>query len=126
MQTPYIGETKFKICSRGDQHRKNVIQNKIDYSGTTQHSQKCDQCIEWESLPTLKVENNKFDRKVREALEIQYHQCGPKKGGMNFDDDQYVNTKFWTPCGIGRMMQEMLTLQSHLLPIPLHCPVTVE
>ena len=37
-KTPYTGETKFKICSRGDQHRKNVIQNKIDYSGTTQHS----------------------------------------------------------------------------------------
>ena len=63
-KTPYIGETKFKICSRGDQHRKNVIQSKIDYSGTTQHSQKCEQGIEWESLTTLKVENNKFDRKV--------------------------------------------------------------
>ena len=95
--TPYIGETKFKICSRGDQYRKNVIQNKIDYCGTTQHSQKCNKGIEWESLTALKVENNKFDRKVRGALEIQYHECGPKKGGMNLDDGQYVNTKFWTP-----------------------------
>ena len=59
-KTPYIGETKFKICPRGDQHRKNVIQNKIDYSGTTQHSQKCYQGIEWESLPTLKS-NLKFN-----------------------------------------------------------------
>ena len=49
------------------------------------------------SLTTLNVENNKFDRKVREALEIQYHECGSKKGGMNLDDGQYANTKFWTP-----------------------------
>ena len=56
-----------------------------------------DKGIEWESLTTLKVKNNKFDRKVQEALGIQYHECEPKKGGMNLDDGQYVNTKFWTP-----------------------------
>ena len=42
-------------------------------------------------------ETNRFERKVREVLEIQYHKCGPKKGGMNLDDGQYVTTKFWTP-----------------------------
>ena len=94
---PYTGETKFKICSRGSQHRNNVIQNKIDYSGVVQHSRDCDKGIEWESLTTLKVETKRFERKVREALEIQYHECGPKKGGMNLDDGQYVTTKFWTP-----------------------------
>ena len=48
-------------------------------------------------MKTLKVEANRFNRKVRESLEIQYHGCGPKKGGMNLDDGQYVKTKFWTP-----------------------------
>ena len=28
-------------------------------------------------MRTLKVETKKFDRKVREALEIQKHQCSP-------------------------------------------------
>ena len=94
---PYTGETKLKICSRGNQHRKNLTQNIIDYSGIVQHSLKCDKGISWESLTTLKVETNRFERKVWEALEIQYHECGPKKGGMNLDDGQYVTTKFWTP-----------------------------
>ena len=44
-----------------------------------------------------KIEKNKFDRKVREALEIQYNSCGPGNGGMNLDDGKYVTTKFWTP-----------------------------
>ena len=53
---PYTGETKLKICSRGNQHGKNLTQNEIDYSGIVQHSLKCDKGIEWESLTTLKVE----------------------------------------------------------------------
>ena len=81
---PYTGETKPKICSRGNQHRKNLTQNKIDYSGIVQHSLKCDKGIEWESLTTLKVETNRFERKVLEALEIQYHECGPKKRWNEF------------------------------------------
>jgi len=32
-----------------------------------------------------------------EALEIQYHQCNPKYGGMNQDDGTYVTTSFWKP-----------------------------
>ena len=33
----------------------------------------------------------KVDTIVWEALEIQYHECGPKKGGMNLDDGHYNN-----------------------------------
>ena len=45
----------------------------------------------------MKIQPRRFDRKVREALEIQFNECGPKKGGINLDDGQYVKTKFWTP-----------------------------
>ena len=45
---------------------------------------------------TVKVEYNRFNRKVREALEIQLNKCGPSEGGMNLDNGQYVDTKFWT------------------------------
>ena len=60
-----------------------MVQNKVDYSSTIQHSQKCDKGVKWGSVTTLKVENNKFDRKY--GRHSQYHECGPKKGGMNLD-----------------------------------------
>ena len=41
------------------------------------------------------MEHNKFNRRVREALEIQKHRSGPKQGGTNFDDGQYLNNTFW-------------------------------
>ena len=53
--------------------------------------------MKFEETETVMVINNAFDRKVREALEIELNQCGPKQGGMNLDDGHYVKTKFWTP-----------------------------
>ena len=46
---------------------------------------------------TIKPIQNKFDRLVREALEIQRHESGPKQGGINLDNGQYLNTTFWVP-----------------------------
>ena len=42
------------------------------------------------------METKKIDRKVREALEIQRHQCSPLNGGINLDNGQFVKTKFLT------------------------------
>ena len=62
------------------------------------HAKTCNNgTIDWNSVETVKVENNRFNRKVREALEIQYNKCGPKQGGYNLDDGQYVKTQVWTP-----------------------------
>ena len=94
---PYIGETKLKIRTRGSQHKANVEKKQIERSAVALHDFDCDGNIEWEKMETLKVESRRFEREVRETLEIQYHECGPDKGGMNIDYGKYVKTKFWTP-----------------------------
>ena len=70
---PYRGETKMKISTRSIQHEDNIKKKKWDESGVTSHSKKCDGNIEFNNTETVKVIYNKFDRKVREALEIQKH-----------------------------------------------------
>ena len=95
--TPYRGETKMKISSRNAQHQECMRKEKWDNSAVALHSRNCQGEIDFENTETVKVIYNKFDRKVREALEIQLNECGPKKGGMNFDEGQYVSTKFWIP-----------------------------
>ena len=94
---PYIGETKLQIRSRINQHQQSVSNNNCSKSALAFHKRTCEKNISWEAANTLKVETNKFNRKVREALEIQYHKCSPANGGLNLDDGQYVKTKFWTP-----------------------------
>ena len=94
---PYIGETRLKICTRTDQHKAYIEKEQWSNSGCASHSRYCEGVIKFEETETVKVIYNKFDRKVREALEIELNQCGPKQGGMNLDDGQYVKTKFWTP-----------------------------
>ena len=94
----YIGETKLQVRTRVKQHEENVFKGNWDKSALATHAKTCTNgSIDWNNIETVKVENNTFNRKVREALEIQYNKCGPKYGGYNLDDGQYVKTQFWTP-----------------------------
>ena len=61
------------------------------------HSRECSGNIEFDKTETVKVIDNKFDRKVRETLEIQKNDCHISKGGINPDKGKYVSTTFWMP-----------------------------
>ncbi|XP_065654604.1 uncharacterized protein LOC136081230 [Hydra vulgaris] len=93
----YIGETKMQIRTRMQQHKNSTIGNKTERSALATHMRHCTQQINWDSCRTLKVDAKKFDRKIRETLEIHYQQCAPQQNGINLDEGQYVSTKFWTP-----------------------------
>ena len=97
MCQPYVGETKIQIRNQTLQHQDCVEENNITQSAFAFHRKSCQAPIDWDEVRTLKVESRRLQRKVRDALEIQRHRCGPKNGGMNLDDGQYVKTLFWTP-----------------------------
>ena len=92
---PYIGETKVKIGSRFEQHEGYAAKGQWEKSGAALHQRDCG--CGYDGIQTIKIERNKFNRLVREALEIQYHQSGPSEGYINQDDGKYVKTKFWIP-----------------------------
>ena len=92
---PYIGETKLKIGSRFEQHEGYVTKGQWEKSGAALHQRDCGSG--YDGIQTIKIERNKFNRLVRESLEIQYHQSGPNEGNINQDDGKYVKTKFWVP-----------------------------
>ena len=96
-KNPYIGETIMKVRTRIEQHYKDVILGKMKPSGVVHHSKDCRSVIDWENATTIKREDKWFPRKVREALEIQYHNSEPEEGGMNLDKGSYVKTAFWKP-----------------------------
>ena len=95
--TAYRGETKKKISSRTKEHKTDMEKQKWDKSAVAMHSKDCNGRIEFENTETVAVENNRFNRKVREAIEIQKHDCYFNDGGINQDRGQYVSTKFWMP-----------------------------
>ena len=62
------------------------------------HAKTCKEGFDWENTSTLKIEDSRFDRKVREALEIQCREKSSRnEHGLNQDDGQYVTTTFWKP-----------------------------
>jgi hypothetical protein len=95
--TPYRGETKKKVSTRTKEHQTNTEKQEWSKSAVALHSKDCHGNIQFDNTETVKVIYNKFDRKVREALEIQKYDCHYISGGMNPDKGQYVNTKFWIP-----------------------------
>ena len=57
--------------------------------------------MNWEPevITTMSNKNKRkltYDLKVREALEIRRHDCGPNKG-LNEDLGAYVKTTMWNP-----------------------------
>ena len=94
---PYRGETKKKIETRLGEHENNVEKEEYEKSGVALHSKNCPGEIKFEEAGTVAVVHNKFNRKVRETLEIQKHDCHISVGGMNPDKGQYVTTNFWIP-----------------------------
>ena len=75
----------------------NIEKKEWGKSAVALHSKDCDGRIEFENATTVAVEPRKFERKVRETLEIQKHDCHIDQGGMNPDKGQYVKTMFWYP-----------------------------
>ena len=71
-----------------EQHKKTICDKKWELTGISSHSRFCDAGFDWRNVKTLKVEESKFDRKVREALEIQFQNTSPhSENGLNQDDD---------------------------------------
>ena len=81
-----------------EQHTKSIRDEKWDLTGIFSHAKTCIEGFDWENVKTISVEDKWFQRKVREALEIQFQNTSPRsEHGLNQDDGQYVTTNFWNP-----------------------------
>ena len=87
------------------------------HSGLTQHMETCDGEIEGPIiLCTMNAKTKaklKRDLRIREALEIKRHNCGPGHG-MNEDWGSYVKTTQWGPVFSGMWLGRGL---GSLLPL---------
>ena len=65
-----------------DQHKKSIKDEKWRKTGLktsiSNHVNLCNAGFDWNNVKTLKVEARRFQRKVREALEIQLQNTAPR------------------------------------------------
>ena len=87
-----------KTATRIQQHKKSIVDKKMVLKGVSDHAKTCKVGFDLKGTITLKTEEKKFERKVREALEIQLQQTSPRSDhGLNQDNGHYVTTSFWKP-----------------------------
>jgi len=94
---PYVGETKKKIITRMREHESYIEKGQLEKSGIALHTKECNGQIKFEDTQVVTKESRKFERKIRETLEIQKNNSHTRYGGMNQDKGQYVTTRFWIP-----------------------------
>ena len=97
----YIGQTIRPIGVRGKEHERAANSGNWSHSGICQHKETCPLAVNWKPEVIVNMTNkNKrkltYDLKVREALEIRRHNCGPGSG-LNEDYGAYVKTTMWDP-----------------------------
>ena len=98
----YVGQTIRSICLRCQEHKRAAEKGNWSHSGIAAHKEHCSEPVDWENptvLATFSGKNKKrlaYDTKVREALEIRRHNCGPGSG-LNEDMGAYVKTSQWDP-----------------------------
>jgi hypothetical protein len=65
------------------------------YSGIVDHAIDCSEEVKWGEARTIHTESRYFQRKVREALEIQKGNL--VRAGSNQEYGQYLDHRFWLP-----------------------------
>ena len=98
----YIGQTTRSCELRWAEHEKAIEKRNWPHSGISQHYETCEHPFDQNNatvITTMQDKNKKrltYNLKIREALDIRRHNCGPGKG-MNEDMGAYVKTDIWDP-----------------------------
>ena len=92
----YIGMSGKKNLTRFGEHEKAIFNGKWKDSALADHTRTCTGNIDWDKASTISTEPHYFQRCVREALEIQKEQVGPRGNKIiNKENGQYVTTNTW-------------------------------
>lgn len=98
----YVGQTS-RVCDlRWKEHGNAIRTENWSHSGISQHHQVCANEFDSSNVSIIATAQSKskkkllYDLKIREALEIRRHKCGPGKG-LNEDMGAYVKTDIWDP-----------------------------
>ena len=101
----YIAQTNRNFNMRWDEHAHLIERKCWQHSGITQHYEHCQHPFSKVNLqPIHNMQGKKWqkwqkltdDTRIREALEIRRHGCGPGKG-LNEDMGAYIKTDRWDP-----------------------------
>ena len=94
----YVGETGCLCQTRLNQHKMAIEKRNKNDSALAEHSVNCDKDINWEETKILSIQPKWYQRKIREALEIQcLNTSSEHENGINRDRGNYVTTDTWKP-----------------------------
>ena len=97
----YIGESKKRVLTRCIEHQQDSMSGKWESSGATEHTKECHGQFDWLHPKTVRISPYMYERKIREALEINKLKTINEKDKtftvLNRNNGDYVTTNSWKP-----------------------------
>ena len=95
----YIGESKKRVLTRCIEHQQDNMNGKWESSGAADHTKECHGQFDWQHPKTARISPYMYERKIREALEINKLKTINEKDKtftvLNRDNGNYVTTNSW-------------------------------
>ena len=97
----YICESKKRVLTRCIEHQQDSMSGKWESYGATEHTKECHGQFNWLHPKTVRISPYMYERKIREALEINKLKTINEKDKtftvLNRDNGEYVTTNSWKP-----------------------------
>ena len=97
-QLDYSKKTVLTPCT---EHQQDSMNGKWKSSGATEHTKECHGQINWVHTKTVRISPYMYERKIREALEINKLKTINEKDKtftvLNRDNSDYVTMNSWKP-----------------------------
>ena len=97
----YIDESKKRGLTRCMEHQQDSMSEKWESSGVAEHTKEYHRQFDWLHPKTIRISPYMYERKIREALEINKLKATNEKGKtftvLNRDNGDYVTTSFGKP-----------------------------
>ena len=97
----HIGESKKRVLTRCIELQQDSMSGKWEPSGATEHTKEYHEQFNWLHPKTVRISPYMYERKIREALEINKLRTINEKDKtftvLNRDNGDYVTTNSWKP-----------------------------
>ena len=97
----YIDESKWRVLTRCIEHQQDNMSEKWESSGAIEHTKECHGQFHWLHPKTVRIPPYMYERKIREALEINKLRTINEKDKtftvLNRNNGDYVTANSWNP-----------------------------
>ena len=116
-------EKEGRVLTQCIEHQQDNMSGKWESSGATEHTKECHGQFNWLHPKTERISSSMYERKIREALEINKQKTINEKDKtftvLNRDNGDNVSTNSWKPPSMKMENHQSVTYDVNIMTLTL-------